>query len=313
VVGTAARDVTPHVSVVVATRNRSDWLDDCLATLVAQRTDRVVEFVVVDNASTDATADVVRSWAARDDRVRLVAEPNLGLSRAKNAGLSAAAGDVVLFTDDDVVVDGGWAQALADCLDDHPETGFVTGRIEAPGDEVPRREVALKREREPQVFDATSIGNLGHSASMATRRDVLEAIGGFDEALGAGGPFRSAPEADFFDRVLSAGWTGRYEPGAVAYHEQWRTHEELVSLDYGYGYGNGARLSKLVRSNRGRARRVAWDALWAWGLASAWAEWRRGERPLAKAALYRVAGTAVGFTRGLATPLRNGHLEVGEQ
>lgn len=296
------------VSVVVPTRDRPDRLPRCLASVRAALT-ADDELVVVDSASVDATA--VASAASVADRVVRCERPGVG--RARNAGWRAAVHELVLFTDDDVVVDEGWAQALAGCLENHPEAGFVTGRIEAPGDEVPRREVALKREREQQVFDATSIGNLGHSASMGTRRDVLEAIGGFDEALGAGGRFRSAPEADFFDRILAAGWTGRYEPAAVAYHEQWRTHEELVRLDYGYGYGNGARLSKLVRSDRTRARRVAWDALWAWGLAAAWAEWRRGERPLAKAALYRVAGTGIGFARGLATPLRDGHLEVGER
>lgn len=298
----------PAVSVVVPTRDRADRLTRCLASVRAALADGD-ELVVVDSASLDAAAV---ADAARDAD-ELVRCERPGVGRARNAGWRAARHAVVLFTDDDVVVDTGWADALARCLHEHSTAGFVTGRIEAPGEEVPRREVALKREREAQVFDARSIGNLGHSASMGSRRDVLERIAGFDEALGAGGVFRSAPEADFFDRVLAAGWTGRYEPAAVAYHEQWRTHEELVRLDYGYGYGNGARLSKLVRSDRARARRVGWDAFWSWGLASAWAEWRRGERPLAKAALYRVAGTGAGFLRGLSTPLRDGHLQVADR
>lgn len=298
----------PAVSVVVPTRDRPEQLRRCLASVRAALS-AADELVVVDSASVDA--DAVVAAAADADRVVRCERPGVG--RARNAGWRSAGSGLVLFTDDDVVVDPGWADAFAHCLHAHPEAGFVTGRIEAPGGEVPRREVALKRELEPAVFTGRSIGNLGHSASMASRREVLERIGGFDEALGAGAVFRSAPEADFFDRVLAAGWQGRYEPAALAFHEQWRTHEELVRLDYGYGYGNGARLSKLVRTDRARARRVAWDAVWAWGLASAWSEWRRGERPLAKAALYRLAGTGVGFVRGLATPLRAGHLTVADR
>lgn len=295
----------PRMSVVIPSRDRPDWLARCVEAVRAslQPGDEVV---VVDSASSDAAA-VARAARGAD---RVVRCDRAGVGRARNAGWRAAAHDLVLFTDDDVVVDGGWAQALARCLHEHPEAGFVTGRIEAPDEEVPAREVALKRDCDAQTFDLTSVGNLGHSASLGTRREVLERVGGFDEALGAGGVFRSAPEADFFDRVLAAGWSGRYEPAALAFHEQWRTHEELVRLDYGYGYGNGARLSKLVRTDRARARRVAWDALWAWGLASAWEQWRRGDRPLAKAALLRMVGTMAGFVRGLATPLRGGHLQV---
>jgi GT2 family glycosyltransferase len=264
------------------------------------------ELVVVDSASVDAAA--VRGVATRfSDNVVRMDLP--GVDRARNAGWRAARHDVLLFTDDDVVVDPGWADALAHTVAANPDTGFVTGRIDKPpGRDNPRREVALKKDPDPQVFDRTSVVNLGHGASMASRREVLERIGGFDEALGAGGHFRSAPEVDLFDRILAAGWLGRYEPAALAYHEQWRDMDAIVELDYGYGIGNGARLSKLFRSDRARARLVARQAFWDWGIAIAWQQWRQGARRLAKASAYRVLGTALGLTRGLCTPVRHGHL-----
>jgi len=237
-----------------------------------------------------------------------------GVNRARNLGWGKAGHEVVLFTDDDVIVDRGWAAAFAAAAEQHPDAGFFTGRIDVPpGQPLPRREVALKRDTEPELFDRRSVTNLGHGASMASRRTVLERIGGWDEALGAGGRFRSAPELDLFDRILGAGWSGRYVPDALAFHEQWRDHAELVQLDFGYGVGNGARIAKLLRSDRGRARIVARDAFWDWGLADALAEWRRGERPLAKAALHRVAGTGVGIARGLVTPVRAGHYQPGDR
>lgn len=295
------------MSVVVPTRDRPERLARCLESVRGALHDDD-ELVVVDSASVDAAA--VGAVAARyaDTVVRLDLP---GVDRARNAGWRKAAHDVLLFTDDDVVVTAGWADAFVAAIAAHPEVGFVTGRIDSPpGQPLPRREVALKRELEPQVFDRASIRNLGHSASMATRRAVLERVGGFDEALGAGGHFRSAPEADLFDRILAAGWVGRYEPAALAFHEQWRETSELVTLDYGYGVGNGARLAKLLRTDRRRASKVARDAVWTWGIADAVTRWRAHERPLAKAALMRLAGTASGFTRGLCTPVEHGHYRL---
>jgi GT2 family glycosyltransferase len=142
---------------------------------------------------------------------------------------------------------------------------------------------------------------------MATRREVLEAVGGFDEALGAGGHFRAAPEVDLFDRILATGWLGRYEPSALAFHEQWRDMDEIVQLDFNYGMGNGARIAKLLRADRRRARLVATNAFWHWGIAIALTQWRSGDRRLAKATIYRVVANAIGLVRGLATPVEAGH------
>jgi hypothetical protein len=142
---------------------------------------------------------------------------------------------------------------------------------------------------------------------MATRREVLEAVGGVDEALGAGGHFRAAPEVDLFDRILATGWLGRYEPSALAFHEQWREMDAIVQLDFGYGIGNGARLAKLARSDRRRARLVARNSLWDWGLVIAVRQWREGARRLAQASFYRVVGTMLGFARGIVTPVEAGH------
>ena len=217
--------MTPHVSVVVATHNRSDWLDDCLATLVAQRTDRVVEFVVVDNASTDATADVVRSWAARDDRVRLVAEPNLGLSRAKNAGLAAAAGDVVLFTDDDVVVPSGWIAAMCGAVGDAPDALVGGPIVPVPADLGPW----------PPWFSDSALrpaGLLDHGetrplrpfeyvwgANMGARRAVFDRVGPWDETVGRRGEARGTFEdTEYQDRARRVGVPVWFCPGAWLQH-----------------------------------------------------------------------------------------------
>jgi glycosyltransferase involved in cell wall biosynthesis len=266
------------------------------------------ELIVVDSASVHADAVHAVGIEHADRVVRL---DRAGVDRARNAGWRAAAHDILLFTDDDVVVDEGWADALARAVAAHPDAGFVTGRIDKPPGPSPTwRDVALKRDTEPQVFGRRSVVNLGHGASLAVRRAALESVRGFDEALGAGGHFRAAPEVDLFDRLLAAGWVGRYDPVSLAYHEQWRDIDEIVALDFRYGVGNGARLAKLVRADLLRAV-LAWRvAVWDDGLVPAASAYRKGARKLAKAALLRVFGTFVGFVRGLATPVVDGHYRL---
>ncbi|MEY2430631.1 MAG: hypothetical protein QOC92_356, partial [Acidimicrobiaceae bacterium] len=152
-----------------------------------------------------------------------------------------------------------------------------------------------------------SNGTLGHSANLAVRRWALETIGGFDEAMGAGGRFRSSPEYDLFDRLFAAGWTGRYEPDPRAWHDQWRSRKQLALLDYSYGTGTGARIAKLLHTDRRRARMVAREHVWENGIVRL----RRAVRDRYKTGviltLARLGGTCAGFVRAIAVPVRAGH------
>jgi GT2 family glycosyltransferase len=293
----------PPVSVVVASRNRPEMLDRCLASLRLALQDGD-ELVAVDSASSDASA-VARVAATHGARLVRLERP--GVDRARNAGWRATTSDVVAFTDDDVQVDPAWADELARCFQEHPEIGFVTGRVGVPPGQLTEHEVAVKDDVEPAVLDRRSIGTIGHGASLAVRREVLESLGGWDEALGSGGRFGSAPEVDLFDRIFAAGGTGRYEPRARAWHDQWRSERQLVALHHRYGVGSGARLAKLVRTDRERFRRVAREVLWDWGLAALFLHLRQHDPKRTVIALARIAGYAVGFAQAVVVPVRGGH------
>jgi glycosyltransferase involved in cell wall biosynthesis len=102
----------PHFSVVIATKDRADFLEGALASLAAQRDAPAFEVVVVDNGSTDATREVAARYGARTDiavRYAFVPEPNRGAAR--NAGIAIARGAIVAFVDDDVVVPPGFLAA----------------------------------------------------------------------------------------------------------------------------------------------------------------------------------------------------------
>ena len=297
-------DDRPPVSIVLPTRDRVAMLGRCLESLAAARGPRD-EVIVVDSCSRDpAVASVA---AAAGARVLRCDRP--GVDRARNVGWRAAQHDAVLFVDDDVVVDRGWADAFAHALVQHPDAAFFTGRIEVPGHQADvDRPVAIKDEAEPAVLDADTRGTLGHSASLAVRRGVLEQLGGFDEHLGAGARFPSAPEVDLFDRVFAAGLTGRYEPSARAWHDQWRGRSDKVRLDWRYGVGSGARVAKLLRTDRRRAGRVALDLLWHRGLRGAVGDLARGYELGAVTKLVRAVGTLLGIALALGVPVRDGHL-----
>jgi glycosyltransferase involved in cell wall biosynthesis len=293
----------PPVSVIVPTRDRPDMLERCLGTVFASIADGD-EVVVVDSASTDP--EVALTAARAGARVLRCDRP--GVDRARNAGWRATTHDLVLFVDDDVMVDVSWADALAAPFAAHPEVAFVTGRIDVPqGQEDVDRPVAIKSDEQPAVLHADTPGTLGHSASLAVRRSALEAIGGFDEQLGAGARFQSAPEVDLFDRLFTAGYVGRYEPTARAWHDQWRGRTDKVHLDWRYGVGTGARLVKLLRSDRPKARAIAVDAVWRRGLVGAARDLRAGYQLGAATRLALAAGTVVGFARAAFAPVRDGH------
>jgi GT2 family glycosyltransferase len=262
------------VSVVVCTRNRSESLPACLDRLAAV-TYPSVEFLIVDNApSDDSTELVVKQYAAADERFRYVREPRPGLSRARNAGLAAAQGKYLAYTDDDVAVDSEWVHGLVRGFLRRPDVTCVTGLVctaaitngsEAYFD---ARLASWSTRCRPQFFDMSmsdeygvlypfSAGIFGTGASFAFDRANLVALGGFDEALGAGTLTRGGEDLDIFVRILLGGGAIAYEPAAVVWHHHRADEEQLLKQMYGYGTGLTAYLTKLLldRSTRGKVLR----------------------------------------------------------
>lgn len=292
-----------NVAVVVASRDRPEMVERCLASVRAALRPGD-ELVLVDSASADPLAYF--AVAARHS-ARLIRLELAGVNRARNAGWRSTSSPLVLFTDDDVVVDASWADELAASFAAHPEAGFLTGRLGTP--EGQTGEVATTDGTQERVLTRTTRGVLGHGASMAVRRVVLEQIQGWDDALGAGGRFRSAPELDVFDRTFQAGWCGRYVPSSRAEHDQWRTDGQVAKLHFRYALGAGARMAKLQRTDRLRWRMALREYWWDWGVHDVWlnvkARYKRGTA----VALLRLVGFAVGYLEALSAPVVDGHYQ----
>lgn len=292
------------ISVVVPTRDRPSHLERCLASLRAELLPGDV-LIVADSASGDA--DEVRHTAERHD-ARYVRCPLPGASRARNAGWRAAPHDLIAFIDDDVVVTAGWRAGIEQALLDDPDACFVTGRVDVSEDQQDNgAPVALVLHDAPFVIDARRVGALGGSGNLLVRRSALAAIDGFDELMGAGRWLRAAEDHDLVDRLLQLGVHGRHDPRMGALHDQWRDKGATARLAWAYGVGGGARLAKLIRTDRARARRATRDFVWDWGLAELGRDVRRRYKLGMLSDVLRLAGLACGFVAALRIPVRHGH------
>ena len=269
VIGQDVRDVLgaqqPRVSVVICTRERPDDLSRALQAVAALRP-APFEVIVIDNApATGATRDVV----ARAPIARYVREDRRGLDAARNRALHEARGDVVAFTDDDAVPEPEWLAGLLPNFAD-PCVVITTGltlplQLETEGQELFEQHCTFVRGFARRVFDGQNynpfaVGPVGAGANMALRRDVVLALGGFDERLDGGMPTRSGGDHDLFVRVLLAGHRIVYDPAAVSWHRHRRTKEELLDTVYGYGVGVYAMWTGLLVERREfGVLRLAWQ------------------------------------------------------
>ena len=271
-----------RLSVVIPTRDRPGLLSGCLAALQPQLLPGD-ELRVVDSAG---------RLPVRAPNVLRVEVP--GTSRARNAGWRASSGDVVAFLDDDVRVCSDWRTALPAAL---AGVAFVCGRVDVPPEQRSReRPVAVTPDVPETLLDARSTHLLGVSANLVVRRDVLQAVGGFDERLGPGTWFAAAEDLELLDRLVAAGHVGRYAPSLLAFHEQWRSRRDLLRLDWGYGKGAGAR---AVWSGGTRGRQVAREALWDNGLRPLPGDLRAGYEFGVATGLVRTAGVLAGLARAM--------------
>lgn len=230
------------LTVVVPTRDRPDLLERCLSALAG-------ELLVGDQIVVVDSAPLLHPVTPRA-QVDLIAMAEPGASRARNAGWRAARHDRVAFVDDDVIVAPGWRRALS-----APDVDFVLGRVEEhPDDAAVEHPLALTSSDTGMVVDRLGPLVPGGSGNLLVRRTALEGVGGFDQQLGPGTWFASAEDLDLVDRLVAAGCTGWFEPTAVAWHVQWRSGPETLRVHWAYGKGMGARLSRLTRVDRQRAR-----------------------------------------------------------
>ncbi|MFC5952459.1 glycosyltransferase family 2 protein [Pseudonocardia lutea] len=255
------------LTVVIATRDRAESLRTSLAAVVAGD-HPAVTVVVVDNDPPDESTRLVAEEFA-DRGVVYVRERRRGLSVGRNRGLREAVTRLVAFTDDDTEVDRRWASRIAAVFAAEPDLACVSGpvvgaRLETEDELAAERALVWNRGFEARRYSLAdppadsaifpfSPGLFGIGANFAVRADVARAVGGFDEALGAGAPTRGGEDCEFMVRLVLAGHQVGYDPGAFVWHHHRSSPEELRRQMRGYSMGLGAFLTKIALDPRAGA------------------------------------------------------------
>jgi len=275
------------ISVVVCSRDRADMLRAALATVRSAMRPQD-ELVVVDSASVDTAVSVIAAEAG----ARVVRADRPGLGRARNLGWRAATMPVVAFTDDDCAPAPDWTARVAAIFAD-ASVGVAFGQVVGEGSGAA---LSTKVSDQPRRVDpGGSVDGLGHGANLAARRTALEAVGGFDDELGAGGRFPAAEDSDLAYRLVRAGWSAVFDPASVVTHRKWRGRAPALRVMYRYGVGAGAAAVKAGRlgDHSHRLRREIWDE----GVRMAGRHLRNRYEFGVAACLARALGATVGATR----------------
>ncbi|WP_227788808.1 glycosyltransferase [Nodularia sp. LEGE 06071] len=257
------------VSIVVCTRNRPEELARCLRSL-QNLSPPPQQIIVVDNApNSEATQQLV----AQMPDIQYILEPQAGLSIARNTGIRHCTGDIVAFTDDDVVVNPDWIYRLQQKFDS-PEVMVVTGLV-LPAELKTEAQLMFEKDfggfgqgYRAKTFDTqffedmksrgVPVWRIGAGANMAIRRQAFELVGNFDERLGAGASGCSE-DSELWYRLLAKGWLCCYEPTAVVHHYHRGDLHKLGQQMYQYmqghvvalliqfaNYGHGGELRRLL-------------------------------------------------------------------
>lgn len=260
--GASPAKVDASVAVIVSTAGRPEQLERCIHSLLAQRRAEL-EVVVVDNRpAEEQTRSVVEAIAAGDARVRYVPESRVGLSVARNRGVSETNADVVAFTDDDVVADEGWVEWLLAPFAE-PQVTVACGMVlplelQTVSQKRFEQYAGFSKGMQRHTYDRRSgpvpgrllypfvNGTIGVGNNMAFRRSEIIASGGFDTALGAGSAAGSCEETWAFSKAILRGGQIVYEPRALCWHEHRKDGDALRDQIFGYGLGLGAVLTKAL-------------------------------------------------------------------
>jgi len=241
------------VTIVVPTANRSLDLRACLTSLRLIQTRRAIETIVVNNSRDRAAASHI---VAEFPGVQLVHESRPGASYARNAGIAASSGEIIVFIDDDTCVPPDWLERLI--------APFVRADVMAVSGNILPRELEHASQRLFESYgdgglnrgyvswDADSewfynshfdqgvpVWLLGGTGNVAFRASAFchPKIGLMDECVGPGTPAGIGEDMYLFYRTLRAGWTIVYEPAAALEHSHRRTMPALRRQLFRYGQG----------------------------------------------------------------------------
>ncbi len=225
----------PALSIIIVNTNTKDWLAGCLASLASQDIYERLQTIVVENASSDGSRELLNDTYPWAEAVHLT--ETIGFGPANNLGAQRATGETLLFLNQDTVVKPGSLQQMLEALDEHPSWGVAGGTIYDGDGDLERStgtyptftSLVLNRALKPLTFLQNLFGQASFQhwqgydisrrvgwvtgAYLWIRRSVFEAIGGFDEKI-----YLYCEDVDLCYRTVQSGWECVYLPVAPIVH-----------------------------------------------------------------------------------------------
>jgi cellulose synthase/poly-beta-1,6-N-acetylglucosamine synthase-like glycosyltransferase len=226
------------------------------------------ELILVNNASTDCTAEIIDQFIATVPfHVAHLYDPNRGSGSGKNLALVHARGRILAFTDDDCCVRPDFLPQIVSVFA-REDIGYLGGLVILPDSSVEVPPFRVEQFVEPYSF---VVPGFITGANMAILRSACDGLGGHDPLFGAGAVF-TGEDKDLAARASWAGWRGKYDPRPAVSHLHGRSRAQLRSRMREYARGRGAYYAKFLLDKRTRA---VYARAWFW---SALGELRQGDR-----------------------------------
>jgi glycosyltransferase involved in cell wall biosynthesis len=214
-------------SIIIPTFNGASRIGNCLDSLVKQTAGQNVEILVVDDGSTDNTANVVRGYSS----VRLIPQANAGPASARNRGALEAQGKILLFTDDDCVPMADWLEAMLGPFKD-PDVVGAKGIYRTHQKSLAARFVQIEYEDKYRLMAGLPSIDFIDTYSAAFRRDRFLEMTGYDTSF----PVACAEDVELSYRMSARGWKMKFVPAAIVYHTHPDTFPRYLKKKYKFAF-----------------------------------------------------------------------------
>jgi len=224
----------PEISVLLCTRNRGEKIINAVDSIL-ENSYKNFELILVDQSSDDKTKTAIETYS--DSRIRYIRSQTVGLSRSRNIAIRESLSEIVVFTDDDCIVDPEWLASIMKEYESDSSVMGVYGRVLPYGKGEPSMVChCIIDSMERKTVDSPIIPYtvLGHGNNMSFRKDVFRKTGLYIESLGAGTWMRAGEDTDLTYLALRKRIKFLYSPKPLVYHNNWVSKEKGENLELGY-------------------------------------------------------------------------------
>ena len=220
------------ISVIIPAYNAEELIALCLTSLLNQTYQSIdiseYEIIVVDDGSTDSTAEVVRDF----ENVRLIQQDNQGPAAARNEGAKHARGDIILFTDSDCVPEKNWIEEMLRPFKNDPEIVGVKGAYKTKQKELAARFVQVEYEDKYDLLKKHRYIDFIDTYSAGFKKKVFWEFNGYDTSF----PVACAEDVELSFRMFAKGLKMVFNPKVIVYHKHPTSFKEYFRKKYKFAY-----------------------------------------------------------------------------